>query len=77
MIITVNGFFKKNVLQLKLFTVFFIICSSLYLMYNIFNINKLQKQYVATLEGIYSGARRFGSFYNNTGTAVSYTHLRA
>ncbi|PSU71757.1 GGDEF domain-containing protein [Photobacterium phosphoreum] len=68
MIITVNGFLKKNVLQLKLFTVFFIICSSLYLMYNIFNINKLQKQYVATLEGIYSGARRFGSFYNNTGT---------
>lgn len=66
MIIIVNGFFRKNLLHLKLFTLFFILCSSLYLIYNIYNIDKLQTQYVTTINNIYSVTRRFGSFYNNT-----------
>lgn len=68
MIINLNGFLKKSLSHLKLFTLFFVICSSFYLVYNIYNINNLHQKYVTTLENIYSGARRFGSFYNNTGT---------
>ncbi|KJG62504.1 diguanylate cyclase [Photobacterium kishitanii] len=68
MIINLNSFLKKSLSNLKLFTLFFIVCSSLYLIYNIFNINKLHQKYITTLENVYSGARRFGSFYNNTGT---------
>ncbi|MEC6822267.1 GGDEF domain-containing protein [Photobacterium piscicola] len=70
MIITVNGFFKKTLIHLKLFTLFFITCSSAYFVYNIYNIEKLQNMYITTLNNVYSVARRFGSFYNNTGTVA-------
>ena len=67
---TVNGFLKKTLIHLKLFTLFFITCSSAYFVYNIYNIEKLQNMYITTLNNVYSVARRFGSFYNNTGTVA-------
>ncbi|WP_279146321.1 GGDEF domain-containing protein [Photobacterium carnosum] len=70
MIITVNGFLKKTLINLKLFTLFFIICSSAYFIYNIYHIEKLQNINITTLNNIYSTARRFGSFYNNTDTVA-------
>lgn len=70
MIITVNGFLKKTLIHLKLFTLFFMICSSAYFIYNIYNIEKLQNMYITTLNNVYSVARRFGSFYNNTSTVA-------
>ena len=70
MIITVNGFLKKTLIHLKLFTLFFMICSSAYFIYDIYNIEKLQNMYITTLNNVYSVARRFGSFYNNTSTVA-------
>ncbi|MEC6906506.1 GGDEF domain-containing protein [Photobacterium piscicola] len=73
MTITVNSFFKKTFSHLKLFTLFFMICSSSYFIYNIYNIEKLQTKYITTLNNVYSVARRFGSFYNNTDTVALNT----
>ncbi|PTB30915.1 hypothetical protein DAT36_19785 [Photobacterium phosphoreum] len=68
MIINIKAFFKKTLRHFKLFSLFFIICPSLYFIYNAYNITKLQDKYITTLNNVYSAARRFGSFYNNTGT---------
>ena len=70
MIITVNSFLKKTLAHLKLLTLFLIIFSSFYLLYNVYNINILHQKYITTLNNIYSGARRFSSFYNNTETVT-------
>ncbi|SMY32526.1 GGDEF domain-containing protein [Photobacterium andalusiense] len=68
MIINIKALFKNSLRHFKLFSLFFIICSGLYFIYNVYNINKLHDQYISTLNNVYSAARRFGSFYNNTGT---------
>lgn len=70
MSIIINSILKKTLIHLKLFTLFFIICSSVYFIYNIYNIEKLQNMYITTLNNVYSVARRFGSFYNNTSTVA-------
>ena len=67
---TVNGFLKKIFVYLKLFTLFFMLCSFSYYIYNIYHIEKLQNMYIRTLNNVYSVARRFGSFYNNTDTVA-------
>lgn len=70
MSIIINSILKKTLIHLKLFTLFFMICSSAYFIYNICNIEKLQNMYITTLNNVYSVARRFGSFYNNTSTVA-------
>lgn len=60
MSIIINSILKKTLIHLKLFTLFFMICSSAYFIYNICNIEKLQNMYITTLNNVYSVARRFG-----------------
>ena len=68
MITIVTSFLKKTPTNLKLFTFFFIILSSIYFIYNIYNIDKIHSKYNTILNETYSVARRFSSFYNNTNT---------
>ncbi|WP_107238026.1 hypothetical protein [Photobacterium iliopiscarium] len=68
MITIVTSFLKKTPPSLKLFTFFFMILSSIYFIYNIYNIDKIHSKYDTILNETYSVARRFSSFYNNTNT---------
>ncbi|PSW69244.1 GGDEF domain-containing protein [Photobacterium kishitanii] len=51
---------------LKIFALFFCMFSSLYLIYNIYHIEKFHQKYITKIQAVYSYTRRFGSYYDNS-----------
>ncbi|MCD9515385.1 GGDEF domain-containing protein [Photobacterium carnosum] len=57
---------KHPILVLKTFVLLLFVFSSLYLIYNIYHLEKFNQRYIARIQDVYSYTRRFGSYYNNT-----------
>ncbi|OBU18466.1 diguanylate cyclase [Photobacterium aquimaris] len=59
-------FSKHAITSLKYFALFLYLFSSLYLIYNIYHIERFHQRYITKIKSVYSYTRRFNSYYNNT-----------